>query len=658
MRAGHEESIRAGRATAPAAALTSDRIPTIDSTSDWLGKVGGAFVAGGAAVLAWLGIGLWQTVRIRRQSRPAAHWSREVLAQIVGDGGAAPDLLVSGWLAQPVAVGLLRPAIILPERFVEDEPRCRFEAALAHEWGHFRNRDLWWIALSGLLMPVLFAHPAYWWLRRRSREDQELLADAAAADGRGDYAEALLAWARQTPDRPRLTAVGSLALWERPSQLKTRILTLLDGDFRLEPTCPRRFSVFVRGATALVVLALSVLSFRPAAVAAGADRPGPQSGRESRSNEDEALGSGATVNPGSSAELRNRLLPVRRLRGHTALIGELVFSPDGRQALSCSADGTICLWEIDTGEKVRTLFGHRGAVQSVVFSRDGRRALSSGSDATVRYWDIDKGEELQRFEGHSGIVYSAVFAGDERRVLTCGQDRTLRLLGRGDRSATEDSGCESNRPIRSIAVSHDDRRALSGGDDGIGRVWDPATGAELHRLEGHTGQIWHKAGDFAGWPSTTAGQSRTILMWDCGPAHLSAVSWARRRRPATGGVHRLEGHTGQIWHVAISPDGQMGLTAGQDRTILMWDLRTGTLVRGFLGHEGDVNNLVFSPDGKRFLSVSDDQTLRLWDVGTGKELSRSTGHVSHVGAVAISRDGKLSLTGGDDTRIRLWRMPE
>ena len=188
--------------------------------------------------------------------------------------------------------------------------------------------------------------------------------------------------------------------------------------------------------------------------------------------------------------------------------------------------------------RFETLFGHRGAVQSVVFSRDGRRALSSGSDATVRYWDIDKGEELQRFEGHSGIVYSAVFAGDERQVLTCGQDRTLRSwdAATGQQLKILDV---NNRPIRSIAVSHDDRRRLG---------------------------------------------------------------WRRRGRPgvglATGAeLHRLEGHTGQIWHVAISPDGQMGLTAGQDRTILMWDLRTGTLVSGFLGHEGDVNNLVFSPMG-------------------------------------------------------------
>jgi WD40 repeat protein len=653
--AGREESIRAGRASTRPAVGRSVRIPTVEWTSDWLDLVGWAFVACEALVLAWLGIGLWQTAVIRRQSRTAPQWSRDVLAHIVGDGGAAPDLLVSGWLAQPVAVGLLRPAIILPERFVEDEPRCRLEAALAHEWVHFRNRDLWWIALSGLLMPVLFAHPVYWWLRRRTREDQELLADAAAADGRGDYAEALLAWARQTLDRPRLAAAGSLALWERPSQLKRRILMLLDRDFRLEPTCPRRWSLGVCGAMALYVLALSVLTFRPAAVAVEADPPGLQAARESGPEKVEAFESGATVkvvdpdgklaeaeagfrdilrldprnweahhqlglvlkkqgkqqeaeadlkqvvgiNPGFSDEVRRGILPVRRMLGHTAGIGELVFSPDGRKALSCSADGTFRLWEIDTGEQLRTLLGHRGAVQSVVFSRDGRRALSSGNDATVRSWDIDTGKELRRFEGHSGIVYSAVLACDDRRVLSGGQDNTLRWWDAATGRQLQRLEVK-NSPIRCVAVSHDDRQALSGGDDGIGRVWDLETGAELHRLEGHTGQIWH---------------------------------------------------------VAISPDGQMGLTAGQDKIILMWDLRTGNLIRRFQGHEGDVNNLAFSPDGRRFLSASDDKTIRLWEVETGEELGRSTVHVSHMGAVAISPDGKLALTGGDDSCICLWQMP-
>ena len=145
-----------------------------------------------------------------------------------------------------------------------------------------------------------------------------------------------------------------------------------------------------------------------------------------------------------------------------------------------------------------------------------------------------------------------------------------------------------NSPI-CVAISRDDRHSLSGGEDMIGRVWELETGAELQRLEGHTGRIWH---------------------------------------------------------VAMSPDGQMGLTAGKDKIILLWNLRTGKLVRRFQGHESDVNNLVFSPDGRRFLSASDDATIRLWEVETGRELGRWTGHAGGVGAVAISPGGGLVLTGG------------
>jgi BlaR1 peptidase M56 len=333
--------IQPGVASTQPAVGTSVRIPKVGWTSDWPGLAGRAFVAGGALVLAWLGIGLWQTAVVRRRSRPAPQWSREVLAQIVGDGRAAPDLFVSDWLAQPVAVGLLRPAIILPARFVEDEPLCRLEAALAHEWVHFRNRDLWWIAISGLLMPALFAHPAYWWLRRRTREDQELLADAAAADGRVDYAEALLAWARQTPDRPRLAAAGSLALWERPSQLKRRILMLLDRDFRVEPTCPRRWGLGVRGAMAMSVLALSVLTFRPAAVADRADPPGPQAAREPGPKGDEAPESGATVtvldpdgNPASGAAVYRTSATFRQVEEPSTAVLLTRTGPDGSFRLS------------------------------------------------------------------------------------------------------------------------------------------------------------------------------------------------------------------------------------------------------------------------------------------------------------------------------------
>ena len=265
-----EVARRHERESAEVAARNRRGAPTGVRRGDWPPFASRAFLAGGAVMLAWLGIGSWQTASLRRRARQTPDWASDVLARIVGDGNAAPRLLACERLLQPVAVGLLRPTVILPDRFLQDEPGARLEAVLEHEWAHIRNGDLWLIALSRLLMPILFAHPAYWWLRRRIRDDQEILADAQAAtvDGRVQYAEVLLSWASGASERPWAAVGGSLALWERPSRLKRRIIMLLDRDFRVETSCPRRWLLGIRGGTALAVLALSFLTLRPAAVVA------------------------------------------------------------------------------------------------------------------------------------------------------------------------------------------------------------------------------------------------------------------------------------------------------------------------------------------------------------------------------------------------------
>jgi beta-lactamase regulating signal transducer with metallopeptidase domain len=154
-------------------------------------------------------------------------------------------------VAQPVAFGLVRPAIVLPERFAEAEPAPRVESALAHEWAHVKNGDLRHLALSRVLLPLFFAHPLFVWLRRRVRADQEALADLAASHHGGPiaYAETLLNWARSGEARGIESMVPALGLWDRPSVLHHRIALLLDSDTRLETDCSPRWRLAVGALT-------------------------------------------------------------------------------------------------------------------------------------------------------------------------------------------------------------------------------------------------------------------------------------------------------------------------------------------------------------------------------------------------------------------------
>jgi WD40 repeat protein/serine/threonine protein kinase len=136
----------------------------------------------------------------------------------------------------------------------------------------------------------------------------------------------------------------------------------------------------------------------------------------------------------------------------------------------------------------------------------------------------------------------------------------------------------------------------------------------------------------------TRGGRKTVLAW----------------RDHTEIVHRFPGHTAQIEGVAFSRDGKRALSTGHDKTIRLWEIPSGRLVRELKGQEGPGWCVAFLPDGRRAISSSSDGLLRLWNLDTGEVLQRFTGHVGEVKAAAVSPDGRWVLSGGQDNTVRLW----
>ena len=245
------------------------RVPALSPKA--LGARIGLLVAGLA--IGWLAIGLVRAWRLIARSQPASPWTREELRQIVGPHRRSlPDLLTSKQIASALALGTLRPRIVLPLASATESNVPAVRAALAHEWAHIAAGDLWLLALERSLLPLLALHPLFWWLRRLTRLDQELAADAAAAgDKPAEYAEALLVWAKGEPHRR--AGVAALAMWERPSNLSRRIHMILDPK--------RQSSASRRGWAAYAALALlftlavgvSLISWRPMSAQ---DQPQPQ----------------------------------------------------------------------------------------------------------------------------------------------------------------------------------------------------------------------------------------------------------------------------------------------------------------------------------------------------------------------------------------------
>jgi WD40 repeat protein len=141
--------------------------------------------------------------------------------------------------------------------------------------------------------------------------------------------------------------------------------------------------------------------------------------------------------------------------------------------------------------------------------------------------------------------------------------------------------------------------------------------------------------------AVSGGDDQTLKLWDI----------------ATGTeIRTFTGHASLVSSAVFSPDGRSILSGSWDQTLILWEADTGRTIRSFKGHSGSVSSVAFSPNGRYALSGSYDKSLVLWDVDTGRELKTLTGHSGYVTSVTFSPDGRSALSGSHDKTLILWNI--
>ncbi|MFZ6780802.1 WD40 repeat domain-containing protein [Undibacterium sp. Ji83W] len=308
---------------------------------------------------------------------------------------------------------------------------------------------------------------------------------------------------------------------------------------------------------------------------------------------------------------RNAFDPAALTHGHLAPVTYIRFLSDGKYAVSASEDKMLRLWDVMSGRCVRVFHGHTRIISGLAICDNDRLLVSTG-DLTIRIWDVDTGTCLRVIStGHQEWIRHISADAEGQYAISYGDERTFRLWDLATGECLHVSQVQE-KPTQGIILDVAKQRFISLDGD---------------FFEDLTLSIWHtKDLTFARkiivkdvLVCEILGQTeRNLICFNKYNGDYQVDLWnIDNEQRETIFSDMPKGRFGTRTPLAVNK-GLIAISVNDTQNIEIWDGKKNQRLHVLIGHREEINCADFSADGNYLLTGAKDRTLRLWDMKSGE----------------------------------------